>query len=517
MRVFPVPEPCSVDAYQAGHYLMIPPGMENFELSQAVFRRPLDGQPGEAADHRLLSGGVAPFLLLEPGFARPLEHSELDQAEAFYADFYAGRQPFPWPRAMFERILNQHGGYYPLCVMSLFEGQAHYVGEPCLQIWTDATGCGECVGWIESTLLPYLWNFSICATRGRRRKPRMIEVFRRAYPSRSLDELEKMVVTRLHDFGRRGGAASQMTGIAHLYNWLGTDTVDAAYAAAHYLNDGHSFGASSVLASAHRSTTPWPREDEAYDRIVELFDQFKIISIVADTYGYARGIRKLAERAETIRARGGWLVARPDSGDPVETTLLGLRELAQALGTDQQETGLKIIRSASIIQGDTMSDALIFERIYPAVMAAGYCPSNVVFGMGEQSHRAVRSETELAYKTALVGTDNPSSPTGYRENMKSSDTPLKRSIPGAVGVDCRRKTDRVYPISIEQLRRGETGDLVVLHDRRPNPLPVRRELFSQTRERAWRSWLELPPTTGDTFDPALRSKQEDYLAAMTAD
>ncbi len=516
MRVFSIPEPCSVDAYQSGHYLMLPPGMEEFELSHAVFRRPLAGLPDEPTDLRLLAGGIAPFLLLEPGFARPLERSELDEAEAFYRDFYLG-QPFPWPREMFERILDEHGGYFPLCVMGLFDGQAHYAGEPCVQIWTDAAGCGESVGWIESTLLPYLWNFSILATRGRRRKERMIAVFRSAYPSRSIAELHEMVVTRLHDFGRRGGAASQMTGIAHLYNWLGTDTVDAAYAATHYLNDGRSFGACSVLASAHRSTTPWPREDEAYDRIVELFDRFKIISVVADTYGFARGIRKLAQRAEAIRARGGWLVARPDSGDPVETTLLGLAELEQALGADRQETGLKVLRGGSIIQGDTMSDALIFDRIYPAVVAAGFCPSNLVFGMGEQSHRAHRSETEMAYKTALVGIDDPRFPAGYRDNMKDSDALLKRSIPGAVGVDCRRANNRVYPVTLDQLRRGETGDLIVLHDRRTDPLPTHREQFGQTRERAWQSWLELPPQADDTFDPALRRKQAEYVRTVTAD
>jgi hypothetical protein len=197
--------------------------------------------------------------------------------------------------------------------------------------------------------------------------------------------------------------------------------------------------------------------------------------------------------------------------------LLGLRELEAALGADRQEAGLKVIRGASLIQGDTMSDAIIFQQIYPAIVAAGFCPSNVVFGMGEQSHRAHRSETELAYKTALVGTSEPRFASGFRENMKSSDTLLKRSIPGAVGVDCSRKTSRVYPVTVDELRRGDTGDLVVVHDRRPNSLPVQRELFSQTRERAWRSWLELPAGTPDTFDPALRQMQEEYLATMTAD
>ena len=176
-----------------------------------------------------------------------------------------------------------------------------------------------------------------------------------------------------------------------------------------------------------------------------------------------------------------------------------------------------MLRGASILQGDTMSDTLIFDRIYPAAVAAGFCPSNLVFGMGEQSHRCHRSETELAYKTALVGIDDPRFPSSFRENMKSSDVPLKRSIPGAVGIDCGRQANRVYPVTVDQLRRGETGDLVVLHDRRPDPLPVKRELFRQTRERAWQSWLDLPPQAGDTFDPALRQKQAQYIQTMTAD
>ena len=292
-----------------------------------------------------------------------------------------------------------------------------------------------------------------------------------------------------------------MTGIAHLYNWLGTDTVDAAYAAAHFLNDGRSFGACSVLASAHRSTTPWPREDEAYDRIVELFDRFKIISVVADTYGFDRGIRKLAQRAEAIRARGGWLVARPDSGDPVETTLLGLAELEQALGTDRQERGLKVLRGASIIQGDTMSDGLIFDRIYPAVVAAGFCPSNLVFGMGEQSHRAHRSETELAYKTALVGIDDPRFPSGYRENMKSSDDRLKRSIPArwasiaaarAIGSTRSRSTSFVAA-------RRAIWSFCTTAGR--NRLPVRRELFESNA----RAGLAVVARTAATGRRHLRS------------
>src|SRR5580765_2244711 len=238
MREFPCPETVRVDAYQAAHFTLIPPGMENFECSQGIFRRPISPARDGHADLRLLSAGLAPFIKLN--LEQPLSAGDLTAADDFWSDFHsqAGppyRKPYPWPRDMFRRIVEQFGGHYPIVVTGLLDGQAHYVGEPHVQVWTDEPGMGECVGWIESTMLPYLWTSSTVATHGRLRKERMLEVFRRCYPFRPEDDLHEMVSYKFHDFGRRGGAATQITGIAHLINWLGTDTCDAAYAAARHL------------------------------------------------------------------------------------------------------------------------------------------------------------------------------------------------------------------------------------------------------------------------------------------
>ncbi len=516
MRAFRTPESVNVDAYQSGHFEMIPPGMENFQLSHGIFRKPLHYGGDEQADMRLLAGGVAPFLKLERGFAEPMTQWDIDEGEEFYNDFNLGG-PYPWPKEMFERILGEYGGYYPVCIMALLDGQAHYVGEPHIQIWTDAPGMGECVGWIESTILPYLWNFSIVATRGRIRKERMIEVFQKAYPSKSLDVIHGMVATKFHDFGRRGGAASQMTGIAHLYNWVGTDVNDAAYAAYKYLNDGEKFGACSIPAAAHRTVTPWPTEDEAYDRMIRLFDKgYPVIAVVADSYGFSQGIRKLAGFADIVKTKNGFLVGRPDSGDPVECVVEGLRVFGDAFGTTEQEIGLKVINNAAIIQGDGISDKMIFNNIYPAVIANRFCPSNVAFGMGEYNHRAVRSDTEHGYKIAMVGIKDERYPDGYRESMKSSENYWKRSVPGAVTMNDKpgQVRNRVCSITLEELKAGKTGALKVMYDGRKNPLPVVRETFNQTRDRCWRTWLALPGAVGDTYAPALRRKQEKYLAKM---
>jgi hypothetical protein len=156
--------------------------------------------------------------------------------------------------------------------------------------------------------------------------------------------------------------------------------------------------------------------------------------------------------------------------------------------------------------------------------------------MGEHNHKCLRSETEHAYKTCFVGTSHlgaatafargDSSPTrietlDYRCVMKSSESLFKRSLPCPVSLDFSRAragdyANRVRPASVTDLERGATGDLVVLYDGRPNPLPVQSELFEQTRHRAYESWKVLIPKPDDTFDSAIRQRQDEYMQLVAA-
>lgn len=504
MRPFLTPWPLNVDAYQAGHFTMIPPGMEDFQCSQAIFRKPLFPD-----DHRIISAGMAPFVALE--LQTPITQADIDEADWFYNDFNAGGTVYPWPKEIFQRVVTEFGGFLPVCVTGLLDGEAHYVGEPHAQVWSDVPGMGELVGWLESTMLPYLWTSSTVATRGRKRKDRMLEVFRKAYPDVTGARLSDMVAYKFHDFGRRGGASSQITGIAHLINWLGTDTMDAAYAATVYLNDRQKFGACSIIAAAHRTITPWPTERAAYDALVGKY-RGNFFSVPPDSYNYEAGLHKLSGYADVVKSAGGTLIGRPDSGDPVESILKGLEILGGAFGiSGRNAVGGRILQNAGIIQGDGVDDGAIFDRIYPAVVNAGWCPSNVAFGMGENNHKAVRSDTEEAYKTCMVGTAGG---TWYRPVMKASEDLFKRSIPTPVAVYTEMRRDRVCTANVGQVQRGDTGDLVVQYDGRPKGLKVRKELFHQTRTRAALSWSYLSPVPeGDTFAPAIRGEQAAYMKA----
>jgi nicotinamide phosphoribosyltransferase len=493
--------------------------MADFQVSQATFRKPLHYDGDGEADNRIQMAGVMPMVLL--ALEDIIETvQDVRDAEEFYADFHAHfappyHKPYPFDRDMFLRLVDEYGGKIPVCVMALPDGQAHYVGEPHLQVFTDEPRMGEMVGWIESGIGPYLWAPSAVATRGRVRKDRFLRVFQKCYPKKTVPELLQMIAYLFHDFGRRGGAASQITGIAHLQNWQGTDTTDAAFAAVKYLNGGKKFGACSIMAAAHRTVTPWDKESNSIRHALEQFGD-SLVAFVGDSYGWSQGVRKLARiGVKIIPVMGGWLVGRPDSGNPVECVLEGLEVFGSAFGYDVDESGLRVLRHSSIIQGDGVSDRTIFQAIYPAVIAHGWSPRNVAFGMGEYNHRAVRSDLEWALKTCMVRQNDRATGAFVRNRlvMKDSNSPFKRSFPGPVAVhtNAPELNQRVVPITVEQLLRGETGDLRVVYDGRKNPLPLNRWDFDSTRTRGWETWEALAGVTGDTVSPEIRRMQEEYL------
>jgi hypothetical protein len=103
--------------------------------------------------------------------------------------------------------------------------------------------------------------------------------------------------------------------------------------------------------------------------------------------------------------------------------------------------------------------------------------------------------------------------------MKSSESLFKRSLPCPVALDFSRAaaanfTCRVRRATVAELKNGSTGELIVLYDGRPKPLPVQTELFEQSRKRAYESWKQLIPHVGDTFDPEIRHQQEEYMARV---
>lgn len=69
--------------------------------------------------------------------------------------------------------------------------------------------------------------------------------------------------------------------------------------------------------------------------------------------------------------KGGFMVLRPDSGDPVKTVLMALEAAEKVFGVDTNSKGYKTPRGCGVIQGDAVTMQSL-QEILGAVLEKGY-------------------------------------------------------------------------------------------------------------------------------------------------
>ncbi len=84
-----------------------------------------------------------------------------------------------------------------------------------------------------------------------------------------------------------------------------------------HLNGGRPVG-SSIPATEHSVMTAWDTEEEAILNGIEHFGA-GLFACVMDSYDYDKALNEVLPKiADAKIKRGGTIVLRPDSGDPVE-------------------------------------------------------------------------------------------------------------------------------------------------------------------------------------------------------
>lgn len=70
-------------------------------------------------------------------------------------------------------------------------------------------------------------------------------------------------------------------------------------------------------------------------------------------------------------AKGGFMILRPDSGDPLEAVLAALQAAERVFGADVNKKGYKVPKGCGVIQGDGIGyDSL--SKIIDGVIDAGF-------------------------------------------------------------------------------------------------------------------------------------------------
>jgi nicotinamide phosphoribosyltransferase len=278
---------------------------------------------------------------------------------------------------------------------------------------------------------------------------------------------------------------SVLGGSAHLLNFFGTDTMPAAFYVQYILNNGNPIG-TSIPATEHSVMTSWPTERAAIENMIEKFGD-NIFACVMDTYDYTIALEKVLPAVYKKKlAKGGFMVLRPDSGDPVEVVLEALRAAEAIAGVTVNEKGFKVIPGFSVIQGDGINLKTL-KDILDRVMEEGYSAENCSFGMGAGLLQKVNRDS-MSFATKLnyiVYADGST-----RNVMKFPKTDAgKRSLTGVLEVRVNEHgVPMVYPR--DEKTPPELNLLKVVYDKRP--VPGVWEDFTTVRNRVQEQWAARP-------------------------
>lgn len=321
----------------------------------------------------------------------------IDQAEELVVP-----HGLPFNREGWEYIVNNHNGYLPLKVSAVPEGTVVPIGHALVTVENTDPNCAWASNFIETALLRAIWYGTTVATQSRAFK-KVINKYLQ------LSGDPALIGFKLIDFGSRGVSSfetSYIGGAAHLVNFMGTDNLLGIAASMEYYDTKELTGF-SIPASEHSVTTERGREGELEffsDAVDNFLGEGKMVSLVCDTYSLKNAIKLIGvDLKDKIIAKGGTVVVRPDSGDPVDMVLFTVKELDRYFGSTKNDKGYKVLHpSVRVIQGDGINIESV-EQILKHLTNNGYSADNVTFGSGGGLLQNVTRDTQrFAHKASNV-------------------------------------------------------------------------------------------------------------------
>ena len=312
----------NTDSYKLSHYLQYPPELK-FISSY------IESRGGRW--NRVIFYGLQAFL--KAYLSQKITADDIKEAKEF-----AAPHGLPFNEKGWKYILKEHGGALPLRIEAVAEGSVVPTENVLVQMQNTDANVPWLVGWVETALLRAIWYPVAVATNS---------YFSKELISRFLSETgsPSEIDFKLHDFGARGVSSFESAGIggsAHLLNFKGSDTISGALFARQFY--GADMAAFSIPASEHSTMTAWGKEREnlAYANMSERFGD-SVFACVIDSYNIENAILEWSKLMPSIKERGGRVVLRPDSGNPVAMAILCIERLIELVGARKNEKGYLVL------------------------------------------------------------------------------------------------------------------------------------------------------------------------------
>lgn len=210
-------------------------------------------------------------------------------------------------------------GYLPLRIKAVKEGTLVPIRVPMLTVENTHPSAFWLTNYIETLMSLSLWKPSTSATIA-------LEYRRILNKYADLTGADKFGVQfQGHDFSMRGMdrvEAAAISGAGHLLSFSGTDTIPSiSFLEKYYDADiEKELVGTSIPATEHSVMCAYGQNEfESYKRLITEVYPKGFVSIVSDTWDLWKVLSNvIAPLKDSILARDGKVVIRPDSGDPVD-------------------------------------------------------------------------------------------------------------------------------------------------------------------------------------------------------
>lgn len=379
----------NTDSYKYSHYLQYKPGTEYVHSY-------IESRGGEY-DETVFFGLQA---FIKEYLLKPFTQNDIEQAAAI-----AQAHGTPFNREGFEYILRVHNGFFPVRIVSVPEGTVVPVGNVLATVINTDPNCFWVTSFLETALLRAIWYPTTVATQSyhikKAIKDAMIET---CGHTEGID-------FKLNDFGPRGASSlesSAIGGLGHLVSFQGTDNVASLQAAIEYYGATGPVGF-SIPAAEHSTMTSWGGRDGELDAMRNMVNQFAkpgtLTACVSDSYDIFNAVSNYwgDELLEQVKASGGTIVVRPDSGDPEIMPISVIRRLMDKVGYTVNDQGYKVLPDYyRVIQGDGINPTSI-NKILDNMIFNGLSIENIAFGMGGGMLQAIDRDTlKFAMKCSSI-------------------------------------------------------------------------------------------------------------------
>ncbi len=382
----------ATDSYKASHFLQYPP---NAKFVSGY----VESRGGIFKDS--LFFGLQ--YVLKNVLSKPITMEDVQEAKDI---FTAHGEPFNLEG--WTRIVKDFGGYLPLEIQAVPEGTVMPVKNVLMQVKNTIPGFHWLTTYVEPMLMQLWYPITVATNSMECRK----------VIARYLEETgdPSGIGFKLHDFGLRGVSSMESAmigGMAHLVNFMGTDTVPALVGVRRYYNaDMAGF---SIPAAEHSTITSWGKEREidAYRNMIKQFAKpGSLVAVVSDSYDIYNAVDKIwggILKQEVIDS-GATLVIRPDSGDPKTVVLKVLSILGDKFGFETNSKDYHVLNNCvRVIQGDGVNRKAIGE-ILQAMKENQWSADNIAFGMGGGLLQHVnRDDMKFAMKASAISYNDDAS------------------------------------------------------------------------------------------------------------